>query len=180
MFGHKPVDCRKKSNNRSNNGKGKKSDNCDRKRDSKQHFNGKCNHCGYLATWRRIVVRRKPKRMEHQMEWRIPQVMMKLMMAHEDGSFDSIYANTWLGDTGSTAHMTNSLEGMFNLKKDQGHAHIGDRKLMTSVQIGSKQNLVVQKNREIKEVTLQNLKYVPELLTNLINCSPEASMVFSW
>jgi hypothetical protein len=92
-----------------------------------------------------------------------------VMMAHENRSFDSIDANTWLGDTGSTAHMTNSLEGMFNLKKDQGHVCIGDGKFMKSVQIGSKQMLVVQKNGETMEVTLQNVKYVPELWTNLFS-----------
>ena len=34
MFGHKAVDCKKKGNNRGNNGKGKKSDDGDRKRDT--------------------------------------------------------------------------------------------------------------------------------------------------
>ncbi len=39
---------------------------------------------------------------------------------------------------------------------------------MTSVQIGSQQRLVLQKNGETKEVTtLQNVKFVPELWTNL-------------
>ena len=74
--------------------------------------------------------------------------------------------------------MTNSLEGMFDLKKDQGHVRIGDGKLMTSVKIGRKRMPVMQKNGETKEVTLQNVKYVPELWTNLFSITSAMNLGF--
>ena len=83
--------------------------------------------------------------------------------------FDVIDGNTWLGDTGSTAHMTNSMEGMFDIKNEQGSVRIGDGKLLETSMIGSKRMLVVQKDGETKLVTSKNVKYVPELWTNLFS-----------
>ena len=176
MFGHKAADCKKKGTN-----KGKKSDDGDRNRDGKRRFNGKCNHCGIFGHMEKDCRKKKAKEngtssgLENSSGNDEAEVVM---MAHGSGSFDSIDANTWLGDTGSTAHMTNSLEGMFDLKKDQGHVRIGDGKLMTSVKIGSKRMLVVQKNGETKEVTLQNVKYVPELWTNLFSVTSAMNLGF--
>ena len=91
---------------------------------------------------------------------------------------NEIEKNIWLGDTGSSAHMTNSLEGMFDLQKIQDKVRIGGGKFMHTVAVGSKHVLVIQKNGEMAAVTLKNVKYVPDLWTNLFSITAAMSHGF--
>jgi len=173
MFGHKAVDCKKRSI-KEQESKGKTTENSDgiRNKNRKHRFNGKCNHCGIFGHMEKDCRKKKAQERENTAGGDEAEVVM---MAHAHTNFDVIDGNTWLGDTGSTAHMTNSMEGMFDIKKEQGSVRIGDGKLMETSMIGSKRMLVVQKDGETKLVTLKNVKYVPELWTNLFSITAAMS-----
>ena len=48
-------------------------------------------------------------------------------MAVQQVSFKDIYKQTWLGDAGTSAHMTNSLLSMKNLRKNNTEVTVGKR-----------------------------------------------------
>jgi hypothetical protein len=84
-----------------------------------------------------------------------------------DGGKDKIRPNTWLGDTRAFCHLTNSDEGIFDIKAIKSPVKIGSGKSMTATKIGKKRMTVIQKESLTQNIVLKDFKYVPELWVNL-------------
>ena len=77
--------------------------------------------------------------------------------------------NTWLGDTGASTHYVKSDEGMFDVKLIDEPVKVGNGKSMRATKVGSLKMTVLQANGDTKNITLENVKYVPELWVNLFS-----------
>ena len=78
------------------------------------------------------------------------------------------HPHLWLGDTGCSCHMTNSLNGMFDCKKIEATVQTG-KGTLRALCIGKKKVLIKQKDGNIRMATLDNVKYVPQLWVNLFS-----------
>jgi hypothetical protein len=76
---------------------------------------------------------------------------------------------TWIADTGASSHMTNSLDGMFDLQKCNTEIKLGNGKSMKALKQGKYRGIIKQDNGKSITLTLQEVKYVPELWTNLLS-----------
>ena len=77
--------------------------------------------------------------------------------------------NIWIGDTGASCHMTNSLEGLSDLKKASFEVTMGDGKSMITTQVGKWTGVAIQKDGKAKPITLNKVAYVPKLCVNLFS-----------
>ena len=82
---------------------------------------------------------------------------------------DQVTSKTYIGDTGASCHITNSDEGMFNVKKVNDSVKIGSGKSLRCTKIGSKRMRMDFKDGTSQIVTLHRVKYVPELWVNLFS-----------
>ena len=78
----------------------------------------------------------------------------------------NINKTTWVADTGASCHMTNSLEGMTNLKDVNRTVTIGNGKKMVVKKNGTWNCFIIDKGIK-KLVTLTDVNYIPELYCNL-------------
>ena len=70
---------------------------------------------------------------------------------------EAVDTDLWLGDTGASCHMTNSLEGMMNrVKVDSGIVFGNGQRLMAEY-IGDKRGLVVQKDGTKAPILMRNV-----------------------
>ena len=77
--------------------------------------------------------------------------------------------NVWIGDTGASCHMTNSLDGMFNIRQISSNVQVGTGRTVTCTQIGDKRVTIRQQDGTSTFVVLQNVKYLPNFFTNLMS-----------
>ena len=80
-----------------------------------------------------------------------------------------ITEHTFIGDTGCSSHVTNSLDGMINVRKTQGSIKVGDGKLVEVKCIGDKIMTCRTRKGEKQHVTLKDVKYAPEMFVNLFS-----------
>eukprot|EP00977_Amphora_coffeiformis_P026793 scaffold30330_cov127-Amphora_coffeaeformis.AAC.1 len=83
----------------------------------------------------------------------------------------SIGRDIWIADTGATCHMTNQIEGLYDIKPVKREIRLGDKSTVIATQQGRLKIIVHQTNRKEKEAELKNLLYVPELGYNLFSLS---------
>ena len=77
--------------------------------------------------------------------------------------------NLWIGDTGASCHMTNSLSGMYNIRSIESSVQVGTGRTIDCRQVGDKRVTVRQKDGTETSVVLQNVKYLPNFFTNLLS-----------
>jgi hypothetical protein len=65
--------------------------------------------------------------------------------------------------------MTNSLDGMFNLKSVTLAVQVGTGNTISCTQIGDKRVMIRQKDGRCTFVVLKNVKYLPNFFTNLLS-----------
>ena len=68
----------------------------------------------------------------------------------------------WIGDTGASTHMKNTLDGLYNLFKEETIVKIGNADRLTLSIVGTLKVTVEQVDRSKIEVTLKNVAYVPK------------------
>ena len=78
-------------------------------------------------------------------------------------------SDLWIGDTGASTHMTNTLDGLFNLQNEETTVKIGNGERLTSSIVGTLKATVEQVDGSKIEVILKNVAYVPELTRNLFS-----------
>jgi hypothetical protein len=71
--------------------------------------------------------------------------------------------NIWIGDSGATCHMTNQLDGMFDIEEIDQAIILGDGKKLKATKKGKIQVLVKVTNGKDIFFTLEEVKYVGEL-----------------
>ena len=75
--------------------------------------------------------------------------------------------------------MTNTLDGLFNLQKEETIVKIGNgEKLMSSI-VGTLKATVKQVEGSKLDVTLKNVVYVPELTRNLFSVTKALETVLN-
>ncbi len=77
--------------------------------------------------------------------------------------------NIWVADSGATTHVTNSLEGMFNMKDVNGTISVGDGRKMTTAKIGKWRGKAIDSEGKETNKVLTNVSNVPELMVNLFS-----------
>ena len=58
------------------------------------------------------------------------------MVLMSDSNNNSFHNLTWIADSGATTHMTNSLEGMFDLTESNINVSVGDGRKMKTLKVG--------------------------------------------
>ena len=87
-------------------------------------------------------------------------------------------AHTWVGDSGASGHYCNSLEGMFDITSIDEEIKVGNGKTMKATKIGKLKCKVVQEDGSSCEVTLTDVRFVPELWVNLFSIGKVLSKGF--
>ena len=97
---------------------------------------------------------------------------------HDDGYFpaeENLYAsnvqhqeNLWIGDSGASSHMTNSLRGVYNTTDININIRVGDCRIIKATQQGRFRGIVQHLDGTTLSVDFE-VKYVPDLCTNLIS-----------
>ena len=82
---------------------------------------------------------------------------------------EGIDSNTWIADTGASAHMTYNKSGFIEMKEDARQITIGDGSNMAIKQIGKWQGMITDKTGKQQLITLDEVCYVPELKYNLMS-----------
>jgi len=90
-----------------------------------------------------------------------------ILMANEENK--KFRETTWIADTGSSSHMTNSLKGMFELRDFSSRISVGDGKAIEATKIGKWKGVFIDPNGKKKKVILEGVQYVPELMVNLFS-----------
>ena len=75
----------------------------------------------------------------------------------------------WIGNTGASTHIKNTLDGLYNLQKEETTVKIGNGLKLKSTTIGSLKGVVEQNDGTKINVVLNNVAYVPELTANLFS-----------
>ena len=87
--------------------------------------------------------------------------------------------HTWVADSGATIHMTNDLEGMFDLEDSQVSISVGDGRKMTTMKVGKYRGTLIDANGNQTKVVLTNVSYVPELMVSLFSLTAAMERNFS-
>ena len=74
-----------------------------------------------------------------------------------------------MGDTAASSHITNSLDGMFDLRPSNGHVKVGDGQFISIEKIGKFQGIVIQKNSSKENIILTYVFYIPGIYCNLFS-----------
>ena len=77
--------------------------------------------------------------------------------------------NTWILDSGSTAHMRFSLEGMVDLVPWKSAITVGNKEIIYSEQKGTFKGAIVSENGIEFYVTMDDVLYVPGIFMNLFS-----------
>ena len=174
-FGHKSVECPNK-NKRDNGGNG----------GDKGRFNGKCFYCGKWGHMKQDCNKLKADRAARS---------TNAMIAEEDEDEDHVYMasdvidnwweksdtfllsdepegakkNIWLIDSGASAHISNSTQGMKNLRKIERKIKIGSGEHVMATHIGDLFGKVVPKKGKRMTICLKEVLVVPDMYCNLIS-----------
>ena len=82
---------------------------------------------------------------------------------------DTIKKDMWIGDTGASVHMCNSLDGLVETRNGVGNIKVGSGKLLKIEKVGKFIGEVMQKNGKTQTVTLTDVNYVQGLFCNLFS-----------
>ena len=91
------------------------------------------------------------------------------MVLMTDGNQNIFHNFTWIADSGATTHMTNSLEGMYELMDTNVSVSVGDGRKMRTVKTGKWRGTAVDSEGTRKQITLSNVSYIPDLMVNLFS-----------
>ena len=75
----------------------------------------------------------------------------------------------WIGDSGASCHFCNHDDGLYDCADISEEITVGNGNVMLAKKIGKLRCGVLQKNGEKLIVTLENVKFVPDLWINLFS-----------
>jgi hypothetical protein len=91
------------------------------------------------------------------------------MILMTDGNHNTFHNFTWIADSGATTHMTNSLEGMFDLADAKISISVGDGRKMKTLKTGKWRGTAIDSEGTRRQITLSNVSFVPDLMVNLFS-----------
>ena len=94
-------------------------------------------------------------------------------------TFDTITKMTWIGDTGATTHMTNSLDGLFDIQDTNSGVKVGNGAKLVVTKVGKMRGVIKQKNGDTHDILLTKVKYVPDLWCNLFSITAAMTQGFA-
>ena len=89
-----------------------------------------------------------------------------ILLGSENGM---VSEDTWVADTGATSHMVNKLDGMYDIVESKKQVMIGDGTLLNIEKTGKLKIIIIQKSGDQSEITLNEVKFVPDLRVNLFS-----------
>lgn len=168
-WGHKAVDCRDKNKPKSTNTDTKTDDG------NKPRFSGKCYYCGKMGH-RSSECRKKEKDKGGDESANTVKEGNKkkddetMLIVCEECNVASITyrGNMWIGDTGATSNMTNTLDGVTDLEDIDINVKMGDGRKVKATKKGMFRGVVKQNDGKTANVAFE-VKYVPDLHCNLMS-----------
>ena len=91
------------------------------------------------------------------------------MILMADCNQNNFHNFTWIADSGATTHMTNSLEGLFDLVDANVSVSVGDGRKMKTLKTGKWRGTAIDSEGRRQQITLSNVSYVPDLMVNLFS-----------
>ena len=82
---------------------------------------------------------------------------------------EDLTSDIWICDSGACGHYCNFKEGLFDTRDINEEITIGNGKSMIAAKVGSLKCKVIQVDGSSLDVTLHEVKYVPELWVNLFS-----------
>ena len=79
------------------------------------------------------------------------------------------YNNLWIGDSGASCHMTNTLDGMFDCTEIHSYVKIGNGTHLRAYKKGKKRLTITQVDGSTSDIILHDCQFVPDLWINLIS-----------
>jgi hypothetical protein len=77
--------------------------------------------------------------------------------------------NIWLADSAASTHFVNDETGLTNVRMIQSTVKIGNGKVLNAIKIGDLPVRCLSKDNKEQTFTLKNVKYIPELMVNLLS-----------
>ena len=160
----------------------------------KTGFKGACNVCGKIGhkgtdcfsldknkskkeEWFKNIKDKKVKKgykkknnnknsTEHDTALASTNAEMVLMTTGKTNRFPK---NIWIADSGATAHMTNSMKGMFDMKDTNKTITVGDGRQMVIQKTGKWRGTALDSEGQPIQILLTNVDYVEGLMVNLFS-----------
>ena len=158
-YGHKREDCSDKDSKTSNTGGGNK-----KKYDKSQI---KCYNCQKMGHYANECKGKKVAREEKAVVAKDENIEM--VMLGGDMLPTKINDNVWIADSGASCHMTNSLEGMYEIRKGNCKVMIGDGQSVETTKSGKWKGVVKQKDGSTTPIILEEVVYAPALCCKLFS-----------
>jgi hypothetical protein len=143
---------------------GHKAANCHLKKD-KQEVRSKtiiCHHCKKPVHKKSDCFKLKRMLKEKGEEHGLASSTRDVILMSTSGTSE-FTGHTWVGDSGASGHYCNNDAGMFDVKSISEEIRIGNGKTMKATKMGKLRCKVLQKNGNSLDVTLSEVKFVPEL-----------------
>ncbi len=158
QWGHKRADCKSNGTsnhrNKSNNNRVQGNNNNNNQEAKKPKFNGNCNYCKKRG--HKEVDCFKKKREEGNKNKETASNAQQSEDSKKDESEvvlmstvvkdSKISELTWIADTGASSHMTNSLDGMFDLQDCNTEMKLGNGKSMKAIKQRKNRGIIKQDN----------------------------------
>ena len=85
----------------------------------------------------------------------------------------------WICDSGACGHYCKSIEGMFNIQEIDEKITVGNGDSMTATKVGSLKRRVIQLDGSNLDITINEVKFVPDLCANLFSINKAIKNGFS-
>jgi hypothetical protein len=85
----------------------------------------------------------------------------------------------WICESGACGHYCKSYKGLFKVKDINDNITVGNGESIKAIKVGNLKCHLIQFNGSSVDVTLKEVKYVPELWVNLFSISKPLKNVFN-
>jgi len=85
----------------------------------------------------------------------------------------------WIADTGASVHMTNTLKYLTDVKEGDSYITVGSGEDLPCRKVGRVRGYVLDSKGKQTRITLERVKYVPDLCCNLLSLTTIMKQGFS-
>lgn len=159
-YGHKASDCKKKGSNQSSNSGGPKSPNV------------VCTYCkkpGHKEE--KCWAKQKDDKKKEESKSETVDIALVTMFEPDETAHSAIVRDRdfFLCDSGATSHMTNNIDGMFDLKEIDKTVQVGNGSIVKATMMGKIKTTVQNDDGKEISVVLNDVNLVPDLKFNLLS-----------
>lgn len=182
MWGHKGSDCRRKEGSNNNTSTSNNNNNNNGQFTKKPRFNGNCRYCNKFGHKEQDCFTKKNNKSKSESanvsnenkstksEVILTATEYCLSVSNNNDNNDNI----WVGDSGASSHMVNSLNGVSNIVDIDTQIKIGDSNFLSAPKKGHYSGTIIQVDGSTTTVKLDVI-YVPSLYTNLFSITSALS-----